>query len=128
MVRPKNDSTKANNDEITPRWFDFPLSYTATAIICRPSRQQSGPPLAEMTRSSAVFSESRAFGRRCRRHERDVRFGSKVDILGRLLDVRFTPESRRRSANWVRFVMRTWRSLLLAGQSNLDQAADCLRA
>jgi hypothetical protein len=35
MVRPKNDNTRANNVEITPRWFDFPLSYTAADVIRR---------------------------------------------------------------------------------------------
>jgi hypothetical protein len=36
----------------------------------------------------------------------NVRFGSLADILARPTHVRFTPESGRRSANWVRFVIR----------------------
>jgi len=55
------------------------------AVIRGHIRQQSERPLAEMMPSSAIcpriaFLQGRAFRRRCRRHERDVRFGSKADI------------------------------------------------
>src|SRR5262249_53232697 len=40
----------------------------------------------------------------------NVCFGSLADILDGLSDVRFTSESGRRSADWVRFVIRTWQS------------------
>src|SRR5262249_50944022 len=40
----------------------------------------------------------------------NVCFGSLADILDGLSDVRFTSESGRRSADWVRFVIGAWRS------------------
>jgi hypothetical protein len=48
------------------------------------------------------------------RRQLKARFVIEADIELRAPDVRFTPESGRRSANWVRFVMRASRSLLLA--------------
>jgi hypothetical protein len=56
---------------------DLSLSYTAAAVI----------------RGHIAPMKSKAFRRKSRCHERDVRFGSKADIEALPSHVRFTPKS-----------------------------------